>query len=165
MTWINVNPQTPMLSTEPEPHFNMKTVFSRYRDSHYKDKPIIRPSCVYIGNSCTYTEMVSRSSTATILSIGTWLWCLYQGIRAKEMALQQWHHVSFPLTHLPLDKMAGSLADDNFKYIFMNENDRIRIRISLKFVPRSPIDNKPTLVQIMAWHQRSDKPLPELMLT
>ena len=67
--------------------------------------------------------------------------------------------------HLPLDKMAAILADDNFKCIFMNENDRIQIRISLKFVPRSPIDNKPTLVQVMAWHCRDNKPLPELMLT
>ena len=40
----------------------------------------------------------------------------------------------------PLEKMAAILADDNFKYIFLNENDRIPIRISLKFVPRSPVD-------------------------
>ena len=31
--------------------------------------------------------------------------------------------------------MAAMLADDNFKYILLNENDRIPIRISLKFVP------------------------------
>ena len=46
------------------------------------------------------------------------------------------------LTHLPLDKMAANLADDNFKCIFLNWNDRIAIRFSLKFVTRSPIDNK-----------------------
>ena len=61
--------------------------------------------------------------------------------------------------------MAASLADDNFKCIFLNENDRIPIWISLKFVPRSPIDNKPALVQVMAWHQTGAKPLTELMLT
>ena len=61
--------------------------------------------------------------------------------------------------------MAAILADDNFKCIFLNENDRISIQISLKFVPRSPIDNKPALVQIMAWDRRGDKPLPEPMLT
>ena len=69
------------------------------------------------------------------------------------------------ITHLPLDKMADILADDNFKCIFLNENDRILIRISLKFVSRSPIDNKTALVQVMAWRQISDKPLPEPMLT
>ena len=42
--------------------------------------------------------------------------------------------------------MAAILADDNLKCIFLNENDRISIRISLKFVPRSPIDNKSALV-------------------
>ena len=35
------------------------------------------------------------------------------------------------LTHLPLDKMAAISADDIFKFIFLNENDRIPIEISL----------------------------------
>ena len=39
--------------------------------------------------------------------------------------------------------MAAILADDNFKNIFLNGDDRIPIRISLKFIPKSPIDNKP----------------------
>ena len=72
---------------------------------------------------------------------------------------------SIALTHLPLDKMAAILADDNFKCIFLNENDGILIRISLKFVPRSPIDNKPALVRVMAWRRTGDKPLPEPMFT
>ena len=56
------------------------------------------------------------------------------------------------LTHLPRNKMATILAvvDNIFKCIFLNENDRILIQISLKLFPRSPIDNKPTLVQVMA---------------
>ena len=57
------------------------------------------------------------------------------------------------------------LAEDNFRCIFLNENYRIPSQISLKFVPRSPIDNKPTLVQVMACRQTGDKSLPELMLT
>ena len=47
-----------------------------------------------------------------------------------------------PLTHLPLDKIAAILADDIFKCIFLNENVRILIQLSLKFVPKGPIDNK-----------------------
>ena len=31
------------------------------------------------------------------------------------------------------------------KWIFLNENGRIPIKISLKFIPKSPIDNKPAL--------------------
>ena len=42
--------------------------------------------------------------------------------------------------------MAAFLADDIFKCIFLNENDIIPIQISLKFVSRSPIDNKSALV-------------------
>ena len=56
--------------------------------------------------------------------------------------------------------MAVFLADSILKCIFLNENDRIPTQISLKFVPRSPIDNEPTLVQVMAWRRTGGKPLP-----
>ena len=36
------------------------------------------------------------------------------------------------------------------------ENVRILIEISLKFVPKDPINNIPSLVQIMACHQPGD---------
>ena len=47
--------------------------------------------------------------------------------------------------------------------IFLNENVRISIKISLKFVPKGPINNNPALVQIMAWRWSGDKPLCEPM--
>ena len=59
--------------------------------------------------------------------------------------------------------MAAILADDIFKGIFLNENDRILIQISLMFVPRGPVDNK--------WATGSGNgllpvwPVPEPMLT
>ena len=56
------------------------------------------------------------------------------------------------------------LTDDVFKCIFMNEKFCILIRISLNFVPKGPIDNKPTSVQVMAWRLTGDKPLSEPML-
>ena len=68
-------------------------------------------------------------------------------------------------THLPLDKMAANLGDDILKCILLTENERIPIQISLKFVPRIPIDNTPPLVQVMAWHRTGDKPLPEPIMT
>ena len=40
-------------------------------------------------------------------------------------------------------------ADDIFKCIFVDENIKIPIKISLKFVPVGPINNIPALVQIM----------------
>ena len=61
--------------------------------------------------------------------------------------------------------MATTFADDIFKCIFVNEKFCILIKISLKFVPKSLIDNKAALVQVMAWRRAGDKPLPEPMLT
>ena len=55
-------------------------------------------------------------------------------------------------------------ADDIFKCIFLDENVLISIKISLKFIPKDPINNIPTLVQIMAWRRPGDKPLSEPML-
>ena len=57
------------------------------------------------------------------------------------------------LTHLSLDKMAAILAENIFKWILLTGYGRIPIQISLKFVPKSPIDNKSALVQVMARHQ------------
>ena len=69
------------------------------------------------------------------------------------------------LTHLPLDKMAAFLQmifSDAFSWM---ENFCISFKISLKFVPKGPIDNNPAMVQIMAWGQIGDKLLSEPMLT
>ena len=44
-------------------------------------------------------------------------------------------------------------ADDTLNRIFLNENVRISIKISLKFAIKGPINNIPSLVQIMAWRQ------------
>ena len=38
------------------------------------------------------------------------------------------------------------------------------IKISLKFVPKGPIDKIPALVQIMACYWIDDKPLSEVMM-
>ena len=61
--------------------------------------------------------------------------------------------------------MAATLADDTFKRKFINENILISIKISLKFVSKSPIDNNEALVKIMAWRRIGDKPLSEPTLT
>ena len=53
------------------------------------------------------------------------------------------------------------LPDDIFKWIFLNENVWISIDIPLTFVPRGPVNNIPTLVQVMAWRRPGDKPLSE----
>ena len=56
------------------------------------------------------------------------------------------------------------LTDDIFTCIFINENCCILIKFSLKYVHKDLIDNNAALVQIMAWRQSGNKPLPEQMM-
>ena len=65
---------------------------------------------------------------------------------------------------LRLRQNGRHFPDDIFKWIFLNENVWISINISLKFVPRGPINNIPTMVQVMAWRRPGDKPLSEPMM-
>ena len=53
------------------------------------------------------------------------------------------------------------ITDDIFKSIF-NEGVWISITISLKFVPKGPIDYKSALVQVMAWHRTGEKPITRI---
>ena len=55
-------------------------------------------------------------------------------------------------------------ADDTFKCIFVNDAWWIPIKISLKFVPKGPINNITALVQIMACRLVGAKPLSEPMM-
>ena len=64
----------------------------------------------------------------------------------------------------PPEQNVSHFADDIFKYIFLNENVWISIKISLKFVPKGPINNIAALVQMMAWRWPGDKPWSEPMM-
>ena len=55
-------------------------------------------------------------------------------------------------------------ANGIFKLIFVNENCCILIQILLKYVPKVAGENKPSFVQIMAWHGTDDKPLSETVM-
>ena len=61
--------------------------------------------------------------------------------------------------------MTAILADNIFKCISLNEKFYILIKISLKFVPKGPIDYNPASVEIMAWRPIGNKPLSDPMLT
>ena len=74
----------------------------------------------------------------------------------------KWNYLSF--NTLRPRQNDRRFADDTFKRIFLNENVRISIKISLKFVPKGPINSNPSSVQIMAWRRSGDKPLSEPMM-
>ena len=65
---------------------------------------------------------------------------------------------------LRLGQNGRHFADNTFKCIVLIENVRISMNISLKIVPKAPINNIPSLVQIMAWCRPGNKPLSEPMM-
>ena len=73
-------------------------------------------------------------------------------------------HKMMPFNTLRPRQNGRHFVDDIFKCIFLNENVWIPIKISLKFVPKGPINNIPALVQIMAWRRPGDKTFSEPML-
>ena len=68
------------------------------------------------------------------------------------------------LKHWGRDNMAAISMTTLSNAFFFNENVLISIKISLKFVPKGPINNIQALVQIMAWRRPGDKPLSEAMM-
>ena len=68
------------------------------------------------------------------------------------------------LTHIPPGQNGRNFGRRHVQLYFFNESYRIPIQISLKYVPMSPIGNRPALVQVMAWHRSGDKPLPRAMM-
>ena len=67
------------------------------------------------------------------------------------------------LKHIEAETKWPPFRRRHLKCIFLNENVWIPIEISLKFVPKVPINNISALVQIMAWRRPGDKPLSEPM--
>ena len=53
---------------------------------------------------------------------------------------------------------------DILKWSFLNDNEWISLRISLKFVPKVRINTIPALVQIMAWRRPGDESVSEPMM-
>ena len=76
----------------------------------------------------------------------------------------EWSTILLPIDTLRPRQHGRHFPDAIFKCIFLNENVWTLIQISLKFVPKGPIDNIPALVQKMAWRRPGDKPLSEPIL-
>ena len=124
--------------------FNKKILSYPYRNPHCRDKVILLS--YYLHNVISYTGMTTSSYW-----IRTQVLCFHMSCQAMIDSLRlRWNRLRF--------------ADDIFKWIFLNENVWISIKISLKFVPLGPINNIPALVQIMAWHWSGNKPLSEPLM-
>ena len=69
------------------------------------------------------------------------------------------------LTHWGWGKMVPILQMTFSSAIFMKENFWISNKISLEYVPWAQFHNNSTLAQVMAWHLKGNKQLPEPMMT
>ena len=99
-------------------------------------------------------------------------WPLNQSMASSRRWLSG-HQIDQPSVSMIVERVLNTLrlrqngrdfADDISKCIFLNENVRILIKISLKFVPRGPINNISALVKITAWRRPGDRPLSEPMM-
>ena len=143
---------------------------------------VLFPVIWFLWNSITYTTINGSKHPGYALGpsrddVMSWIWfsnywrlmrrnhrsrgCLYLQL---EYSVERVDIDLLCINTLRPRQNGRHFADDTFKPIFLNENIRISINISLKFVPKGPINNIPPLVQIMAWRRPGDKPLSETML-
>ena len=109
-------------------------------------------------SSMGWLSMYSSTSEATLKDMGK-----FPRIRYIKFIILRIFR-SYIIDTLRPRQNGRHFADDIFKFIFLNENVWIPIKISLKFVPKGPINNIPALVQIIAWRRPGDKPLSEPMM-
>ena len=112
----------------------------------------------------------TRASVATVLTTHPclsrclWVKCIVSTVSTSHQRMQYTPMTEGAINTLRPRQDGRHFPDDILKWIFLNENLLISIKISLKFVPMGPISNIPALVQIMAWRRPGDKPLSEPMM-
>ena len=151
----------------------------------HSNKPVAQiPQCTCpISHNVPFCNIsVSKCCIVEILSAALWdLWdwsieCPWHEIKPPSKSLaslgaqsacqsisNQFGILTAHVNSLRPRQNGRHFADDMFNCISLNENLWIPIEISLKFVPKGSINNKPALFQIMAWHRPGDKPLSEPM--
>ena len=92
-------------------------------------------------------HQIQRTGVSFLSILAHYIWVVFTG-----------------LTHWGRNKMAAVSQRTLSNAFSWMKNVRISIKVSLKFVPKGPINNIPSLVQIMAWRRPGDKPLSDQML-
>ena len=117
-------------------------------------------------------ECVQDDSATVIVPVFEWVKCFDVINRTMQQSWRGESVQSHVITQADISHFntlrprqnGHHFPDDNLKCTFLNENICISIEISLKFVPTGPINNIPSLVQIMAWRRPGDKPLSESVM-
>ena len=122
----------------------------------------------FIASNFSYCPLVwhfcDKTNNAKLEKILSYVSYVYDYTSSYEELLRNTGLSTLLLNSLRPRQNGRLFADDTFKRIFLNENIRISIKISVKFVPKGLIKNIPALVLIMAWRQPGDKPLSEPMM-
>ena len=120
-----------------------------------------------------FTRCWKPSVPLMVTKLASWQLLIFRGVDVSWYVVMMFRHGNeqdqatqtiTSVNTLRSRQNGRHFADDLFKYIFLNENMWISIKISLKFVPKVPINNISVLVQVMAWRRSGDKPLSEPML-
>ena len=143
----------------------------KYADIIFKQIFLNENYCIFIPVPLRFVLNVWVNNKPSLFQIMPWLqYCSSPNPYLNQCWPISMMHICIIITQpqfvntLRLRQNGRHFADDTFKRIFLNENARISIKISLKFVPKGLINNIPALVQIMAWRRPGDKPLSEPMM-
>ena len=110
---------------------------------------------LFLNNSCWYTGTSWSNNVVNMML----------QYNDTYISWEQFYKCNFHQINTLRPRQNGHhFADNIFKCIFLNENVWIPIKISLKFIPKGPINNIPALVQIVAWHCPGNKRLSEPMM-
>ena len=95
----------------------------------------------------------------TSYNLSTLKWCWFQ--ESSTIAWLSYKVDTMVINPLRPRQNGRHFNDDTLNRIFLNDIVRISIKISMKFVPKGPINTIPALVQILAWRRPGNKPLSE----
>ena len=122
-------------------------------------------------NACLYLQTLmsapaSHVSTMALVKTASMVSCVIAHQITKEPSVTKvTMQNAVSLLNLLRPRQNRRRFADVFQCNFLNENVWIPIKISLKFVPKCPINTISVLVQIMAWRLLGAKPLSEPMMT
>ena len=90
--------------------------------------------------------MGDNISVNSVFDMNIFIICSYDTHTHTNMSPNSTVHNQWCFNSSPRGQNGRHFAHDIFKRIFVNEKYGILINISLKFVPKGPIDNNPALV-------------------
>ena len=153
-------------------HFNNKQCFCGTDEMISRDQNLLKTPIFFMipifaatsGTRCCYIilryNQWRQSLHNEFCCFSHVLMCTFAWICALYSPSKCMHFI----TLRPRHTNGRHFADDIFKCIFLNENNLIPIKISLKFVSKGQINNIPAVVQIMAWRRPGNKPLSDPMV-